>query len=286
MSIKTILVPLGGVDTAEPVLDTALSVARRFDAHLEVLHIRPNPREAVPYLVSVPFPGQTERVIEAAEKMATDNANTVHQMVEQWCARNNIPIVDRPPSPGTVSVAWREEVGHVTEGLVRRARVVDLIFIARPIKESHAQMNREAVLMETGRPLFIVPPANHECRAANIAIGWNGSAEAARAVVAAMPFLRTANSVTVITSPKGIPARPTVEELVEHLAWHSIKATVERFDAGSHSIGEALLAEAGNLKADLLVVGGYGHTRARELILGGATFHVLTATKIPVIMAH
>ncbi len=107
--------------------------------------------------------------------------------------------------------------------------------------------------------------------------------EAARAVAAAMPCLTMADVVTILISPK---RAASAKDLAGHLAWHGVKASVRQFRVGPRSVGETLLAEARALKADLLVIGGYSHVRARELLFGGVTRHILAATEIPVMMAH
>ncbi len=141
----------------------------------------------------------------------------------------------------------------------------------------------EVALLQTGQPVFIVPPQSQERVASKIAIGWNASAEAARAVAAAMPCLTVADAVTILISPK---RAASAKDLAGHLVWHGVKASVRQFRVGTRSVGETLLAEARALKADLLVIGGYSHVRARELLFGGVTRHILAATEIPVMMAH
>ena len=141
----------------------------------------------------------------------------------------------------------------------------------------------ETALLETGRPVIVVPPKSHRCIASRITLGWNASAEAARAISRALPCLTSAEAVTVLASRK---RAGSAEELVEYLAWHNVRAEVKIFDLGSRSAGETLLDESRKLKADLLVIGGYSHTRARELLFGGVTTHVLEAADIPVFMTH
>ncbi|MFQ6022235.1 MAG: universal stress protein [Acidiferrobacterales bacterium] len=282
MSIKKILVPLGSNEPSQAVLDTGLAAAQRFGAHLEVLYVRASPRDAVPYGTLLSS-SMRESIIKAAERSSVEQANKAHALFEKFCAQHNIPIVQGPPSPDGVSAAWREEVGHESEALVHHALFSDLIVVARPTKASPSPKILETALLETGQPVLIVPPESQTCAASNIAIGWNASSEAVRAIAAAMPCLATADAVTVLTSEK---RKQSAKELVQHLAWHGITASVREFDVGSRSVGETLLHEVRELKADLLVIGGYSHTRARQLLFGGVTRHVVATAQIPILMAH
>ena len=139
---------------------------------------------------------------------------------------------------------------------------------------------------ETGRPILIAPPRASKTLATNIAVAWNDSAQAARAVAASMPFLTRADKVTILTVKGPDEAAASPRDLSAHLTWHGVKASTKTVIAGSRHAGEALLAECQGLGADLLVMGGFGHSRVREIILGGVTQHVLSAARLPVLMMH
>lgn len=283
MTIKKILVPLDGNQLNQAVLDTALAGARRFQAHLEVLYVRPDPREMLPYATLGMSDTMKQTVIEAAQRSGAEIAKHIRATFEQFCRDNKLALIDKPPASDKASASWREETGHPGEALIRRGRLSDLIFVARPGEERAAAETLETALLETGRPLVVVPPKSHKCIASRITLGWNASAEAARAVSQALPCLSSAEAVTVLVSRK---RTASAEELVEYLAWHDVKAAVKVFNPGSRSVGETLLDESRKLKADLLVIGGYSHTRARELLFGGVTSHILEATDVPVFMTH
>jgi nucleotide-binding universal stress UspA family protein len=202
---------------------------------------------------------------------------------KKFFGKHGIPIVKRPPAGAPVSASWREGVGNPSDVVAQRGLYADLIVVPRPAAASAAAEMLEAALLQTGQPLLIVPPQSQECVASKIAIGWNASAEAARAVAAAMPCLTVADAVTILVSPK---RAASAKDLADHLVWHGVKASVRQFRVGTRSVGETLLAEARALKADLLVIGGYSHVRARELLFGGVTRHILAAAEIPVLMAH
>lgn len=283
MMIKKILVPLDGDALNQAVLETALAGARRFQAHLEVLYVRPNPREMLPYATLGMSASMKRSVIEAAERSATESAQQVQAAFEQFCRDHQVAIVDKPPAPDTATAAWREESGHAGEALIRHGRLSDLIFVPRPARGAAKTETLETALLETGQALVIVPPKAHTCVASRITIGWNGSAEAARAVAESMVCLVSADAVAVLAGRK---RAASAGELIEYLGWHGVEAELKIFDAGSRSVGETLLEESHAFGADLLVVGGYTHTRARQLLFGGVTSHVLAEADIPVLMAH
>ncbi len=283
MAFKTILVPLDSGELNRAVLDTALAAARRFQAHIEVLYVRPDPGQTLPFATLGMSASMKKSVIESATRSAEELSSQVRKAFEDFCRQNDLGIAVRPPAPGKASAAWREQVGHPAEALVRRGRLSDLIFVPRPGSPTPPPAMLETALLETGQPVVIVPPKSYTCIASRITIGWNASAESARAVTEAMPCLSGAEAVTVLASAK---RKASAEELLEYLGWHGVQATLRIFDPGSRSVGEALLEESHVLKADLMVIGGYTHTRARELLFGGVTRHVLAAADIPVMMAH
>lgn len=283
MSFKTMLVPLDGGNVNRPVLETAVAAARLFEAHLEVLYVRPNPSDMVRY-ATIGLPDSLRKtVIETAKEGVRAQATEVQARLEEFCREKDLTIVAKPPALGKPSVAFREEHGHANEAIIRRGRLADLIFVARPDEASQSAQTLETALLETGQPVVIVPPKPQQKFASRITIGWNASAEAARAVSEAMPCLVGAESVTILASKK---RAANAEDLADYLGWHGIKPVVDIFDAGSRSVGETLLAESSKLGADLLVIGGYTHTRARQLLFGGVTSHFLQAADIPVLMAH
>jgi nucleotide-binding universal stress UspA family protein len=185
--------------------------------------------------------------------------------------------------------------GKVSEAVVRQARHADLIVLGQadpnhppPPAGRHLV---EDVLLTSGRPTLVIPYIGRfETAGTNILIAWNNSREAARAVHDAIPLLTKAASVTVLAvNPGGRePAidGTTVADLVDHLARHGISAKAARTVAANTSVSDALLSYAADINADLLVAGGYGHSRLRERILGSITHQLLQHLTLPVLMSH
>jgi len=284
--MKTILVPIGGTKDFDPLLDAVFGLARRFQSHVEGLHVRPDPAEAL-HATSMAFPGSMiESVLEAGARHAAEGADRARAIFAGYCAKHDIPLLDAPPMPDGISASWREETGKPSLVVSVRGRLADLIALSRPLEESPAPLVLEAALMETGRPVLVMPPKPPAGIGQRIAIGWNGSAVSAKAVAAAHEFLETAEAVTVLSTGEGNRNALTVKDLVDHLAWHGIAAQTKTFEAKSSRIGETLLKEARDLGADLFVLGGYGTSVTRELILGGVTRHMLITSEIPLFMVH
>ena len=282
MGFKTLLVPLDGGDVNTAVLETALAAAQRFQAHIEVLYVPASPFDTTRHSTFRVSDRVKQTIREAAERGATDRASEVRAVFDKFCRDHALTVTDKPPSAAKATASWREETGHELEVLVRRGRLSDLIFVPRPDDSPISAQTFETALLDTGRPVVLVPPKSHDCIASRITIGWNASAEAARAVAAALPCLASAE-VTVLASQK---RAANAQELVDYLAWHGIKPAVKIFEAGSRSVGETLLGESRALGADLLLIGGYTHTRARQLLFGGVTRYALQSADIPVMMVH
>jgi nucleotide-binding universal stress UspA family protein len=145
----------------------------------------------------------------------------------------------------------------------------------------------EAALFDSGRPVLIVPPSAARATLGDaIVISWNGSAETARAVSFAMPFLIKARRVVVLTVKGSTVEGPIGEQIAATLRLHGVAATALTHEDERRSPGAAILAQARELGADLLVKGAYTQSRIRELIFGGATRHILEHAGLPVLMAH
>ena len=133
---------------------------------------------------------------------------------------------------------------------------------------------------------MLAPPEPPTKIGRRIAIAWNGGAQSARAVGCAMPLLQAADGVTVLTAATSATPAAAAERLAQHLAWHHVATTTQVVHPGSDAVGHALLNAAKADGCDLLVLGGYGHSRMREMIMGGVTRYMLAHADLPVLMAH
>ncbi len=286
MSIKAILVALAGMESESSVLDTALQVARLFDAHLEVLHVRADPNEVFAFMTEPMSESSVELIIDAAEKGTAELAAKARARFDEFCQANGVTVAEAALAGGGVCAIWREETGEQGQVIAHHGRLADLSVVARPAEDAPAPVMLEAALLETGKPVLMVPAEARTTLCANVVIAWNGTAEASRAVAAAMPFLEAADKVTVLTAKEDGQFVADAADLTGYLSWHGVTASTGTINIGATATGEALLGEAGRIGADLLVMGGYGHSRVREVILGGVTHHILGNADLPVLMAH
>ncbi|MBK1665867.1 universal stress protein UspA [Rhodospirillum rubrum] len=288
--IRTILSVVGDEATGEAPLRTALVLARDLGCHVEGFHVRIDASAAVPYVGEAMAGALVEEMVEAAEKEARERAAKAHGLFARVCAELAIALDDTPPGTGGPSASWQEARGAEPEHVAMRGRVADLLVLGQPglHGEPPSLLTLNAALLESGRPVLVAPPQAPAEIGRRIAIAWNGSAEAARAVMGAMPFLVAAQEVTVLIAEideEGADA--TAHELERHLAWHGVKAGVRVLHAAAGTrAGEALVAASDEVKADLLVMGAYTHSRLRQLILGGVTRHLLGNARIPLLLSH
>lgn len=203
--------------------------------------------------------------------------------------RGLIAWLDRAPCPFEVrDLAIERAVDD--DKIVAHARLADLVVLGRATAHSRArQAVIEDILFKSGRPVLLVPDRPLRQRSWDkIVIGWNAKPESVRAVAGAMPFLKRAKRVVVATvDAKQIDGAPTPgEDLAAYLRCHSVQADVHNVDGLGRTEARVLLDEAIAIDADLLVLGAYGHSRAREFLFGGVTKELLTASPIPLLMAH
>lgn len=175
--------------------------------------------------------------------------------------------------------------------LGRTARRYDLTIVPQspPDSDRDSDTLAEAVLFNSGRPVLLVPYAyNKPFKADRVYLAWDGSAPAARSLAQAMPFLARAKAVEIVTvtpdaKTPGVPGTG----IARHLARHGIdNVEVRNVVADNVAVGTKLLADAADRNADLVVMGGYGHSRLRQFVLGGVTREVLASTAVPALMAH
>ncbi len=284
--IKTILVAATGNDSDAATFAAALAIARPFAAHLDVLHVRLDAvNTAVAMTTDVGSGALTTGLIERLEQDSREREATAQEIFTRFCGAAGLALTSAP-SPNGPSAEWHVETGEEPRWMAAYGIAADLIVARRATGEDVvARSTLEAVLVETGRPLLIpaasAMPANFE----RIAIAWKPTREAARAVALAMPFLSRANEIVVITVEEEAAERDDSRRLVRNLAWHGLAAKAERLKPGPEGAAATLLAGVAD-RADLLVMGGYGHSRLREWVFGGFTQRMLADAPLPVLIAH
>ena len=294
MSIRTILYAASGGSAGHGAADLACRLARRFEAHVEGFHVRADPRQAaLAFSDGFGSPVVGDLMERTAQEVA-DAAARAKQQFDNAVAEYTLLLRAEPPTlkPGETAVleataTWREETGFAGDLVPQRGRLFDLIVLGRServVDHPHTDV-LEDTLMHCGRPVLLAPAHPPKELGGTIAIAWNGSAEAARAVAGALPFLRHAKAVTVLTAGAADASEGTT--LVQALAWRGIAATARHpAPLPGVAVGQQLLAAAREDNADLLVMGGYGKAPWREMLLGGTTRQVVASSLLPILIAH
>ncbi|MBV9373567.1 MAG: universal stress protein [Alphaproteobacteria bacterium] len=279
MSYKDLLVVLDSAASARARIEIAAALAERFAAHLVGLY--PLPMPEAPQHFGYYDPALLSPFFDELRARARDAADKTREVFEHIAGRRG------------VSAEWREIAEGADADPALHARYADLTILGQldPDEPDTIQPRPEQVTLVSGRPILVVPyTGNFSDLGRRVVIGWNASREAARAVNDAMPLLTAAETVTVLTiDPReGPQAHGEVPgaDISLHLARHGVKAEIERTVSADLPIGEILLSRVADLGADLLVMGAYGHSRARELLLGGATRSLLRSMTLPVLMSH
>lgn len=287
MTIRTILVSVDGSDSSGQALRTGFSMGKALGAHVDVFHVRTDPKDTVPLLGEGMSVAMIEDMMDVAERESTDRAGRARGVFDELVAEFGATVSNQTNTEG-FSVNWLEETGREDDAVALHGRLADLILAPRPTESSDVSANLalNAALFETGRPVLVVPPAGQSDPCKNVVVSWNGSAEAAKAVAYALPILKAAESVTVFTVDSERTSGERGPELATYLGWHGISCDTHTLSGPAASVGPKLMQEVKNCEADLLVMGAYTHSRMRQLILGGVTRHVLEAAEIPVFMAH
>ncbi|MEW5726701.1 MAG: universal stress protein, partial [Pseudomonadota bacterium] len=256
---KSILVPVPDGSMAGSALDVALRLAGRHASHVVGLHVRTDPTQAVPLMGEGMSGAMVEEMMTTAEQQAAERAAAARTAFDAACARHGAPMASGPPTQG-LSAEWIDETGREEEAVAWRGRLSDLVVVARP--EGNAEvpslMTLNAALMESGRPVLLAPPKPVDGFGTRIAIAWNGSAEAARAVGCALPLLKDSQQVLIMSiSEDERTATAPAGELAAYLAWHGLRADCKVLPGGGGHAGEALLRECEAQGVDLLVMGAY-----------------------------
>ena len=275
--IKNIIVylPVGSASTA--ATGFAISVASAFGAHIAGIALA-----YMPVFPGTIFGGVRSEFIDAALAELVKSARSAVAGFEEAAGRAGVSAETRILEASLVDGA---------EHFGRLARCFDLAIVGQPEAGKGGSENLivEAALFASGRPVLIVPYIQRQpLKLDRILVCWDGSRTAARAAGDALPFLSRAKTVEVVVV-EGEPGKPDEiagADFANHLARRGLKVDLKRLVAGDLSVGNVILSHAADADADMIVMGGYGHSRMRELILGGATRDILSSMTFPTLMSH
>jgi nucleotide-binding universal stress UspA family protein len=285
MTYKTLLVPALNEGQMAASLETALPIARTFQAHIAVVH----PVEPVPTVTVADMNWHPEYI--SSHKAATARlAQLLGDRFADFCDRHDVPRTDIEDPTGTPNcrASWTTTEGFAGDRLSTIARATDLVVMGSRDSLAHDWTTGvvEEILGRSARGVLLTRTPVPTGLPERIVVAWNGSQEVARAVSLAEPFLREARSVSVISIGKIDPALPSVERVSAMLQRKGIHASSLALDDVKAGTTDQILCEADSRQADLIVLGAYSHARWREAIVGGVTKTILKETTIPVFMAH
>jgi nucleotide-binding universal stress UspA family protein len=262
---------------------------------MEALHVRPDPAELVRTAGFGDYGSgaMLEDMLKRFEEESKASLDRARQQFNTFVAAAGLASREKPEAgAASASASWREEKGDEAEMTTRQARFHDLVVMARPGDVADVgALTLESVLLGSGRPILVMPSAPLKTLGQHVALAWKDSAEAARALAAAMPIMAKASAVTVFEiEEKAQPRAPqpgaSLEHVVGALAWHGIKAAGKLVVPKEAGGPDTLLNSASAAGADMIVMGGYGHGRLREMVLGGFTRHMIRHSDLPVLMIH
>lgn len=280
MALKYILCPVTGGAEDAPALAAALQLGKRFEAHVRALFVRSSVTAAIPYLGEGLTGGVIENIVEAAAKASDDSLAAAKRHVDEALAK---------AGAGEADISIRVTEGVVEDEVAAASRLADLVVYARDPADSGFpdRSLAEHTLLGARRPILIAPPDAVPVIGERIVVLWDGGTAAASAFIAALPLIRRARSVEVITMGSDDDAAPALlDDLNDALAIRGLTAEMRVIDNASSGDGARLLAAATETGCDLIVMGGYGHSRLRQLVFGGVTRHMLRHVTVPVMMAH
>jgi nucleotide-binding universal stress UspA family protein len=286
MSVRKFLLPVSSSGSADAALHAGLMLAKMWNAHLQVLHIRADSRDIAPLAGEGLSGAMIEEMMSATEKESGSRALGLRELFYAATEAEAVTVGDAVRGRNEPSASFTSVIGREDETIAHHARIADLTIAPHPQagEDVAAAEALHAVLFDSGRPVLLAPVERPLSIGKRVAVAWNGTAYAASALASVMPFIRQAEAVRVLTSEDYFRRGPSAEEVAEYISHHGVTADVVEFRPLNRTVGAGLLAAAEDFGADLMSLGAYSTSRLRELILGGTTRHVLENATLPVLM--
>ena len=278
MALKDLLVHVDGSNSSAARLAAAIRLAETHDAHLIGIFVK-----GAPNLPSIASPEMTQEFMKIQEAYTAETAALAEAQFEAHAKAS------------AAATEWRVVSGDPVEQLALHGRYVDLVVAGQQDPQAAdlpvLQDVPDRLILSVGRPVLVVPHVGeYPAMGGNVMVAWDASRLATRAVNDALPLLERAGKVNILAANPGTGATghgdvPSAD-IALHLARHGVNAEAHTITAEDMDIGNLLLSRAADFGADMIVMGAYGHRRLRELVLGGATRHMLKHMTVPVFMAH
>jgi nucleotide-binding universal stress UspA family protein len=286
MSVRKFLLPVSSTKSAAAALQTGLTLAKRWNAHLQVLHIR-TAQEFAPFVGEGMTGAMIEDMMSATERATGARERSLEELFALAAEEAGVAVGEAARGRDEPSASFTTLSGREDEVIAHKARLADLTIVAHPQagEDVAAADALHAVLFDSGRPVLLAPLVLPETLGKRVAIAWNGTANAAAALGSVMPFVRQAEAVRILVCDEYRRPGPSGAEVAEYILHHGVTADVVQFYPRRGVTGAGLLAAAADFGADLMSMGAYSTaSRLRQLILGGITRHVLENARLPVLM--
>ena len=271
--MRNILLPFEYIETIPHLVDCAVSLAKKYNSSVSGVAIHQRIDSFIAQEGSIVFDSlhhdeNKEEAIKYKEKFM-DHINTLK--------KSDSDLSD-------LKYKWLSEELENQKYLGDLSRVYNVVIISRPYQElqSASLSSIQTILFDGGRPVMLIPMNKQIDIGKEVVISWNCTTESSRAVFAALPILKKANNVTILTVEKVITEGPSGEQVSELLASHGIDAKPVTISGDEKKIGDAILDFSKSVDADLIVKGAYTQSRLREIIFGGATRHLMLHSEIPI----
>ncbi|MCA1383617.1 universal stress protein [Bradyrhizobium yuanmingense] len=279
--MKTLLVPLQNIPMMTATLAVAVGLARRSGAYIEGFPLR----FGIPQYAAAEL--ATGILLDTYQVKSEAELNDMRNFFEAFMLKHDVPRATAGSNPPCFG--WLETAPEGEDFVGSYGRAFDLIVMARSDIDAVGPHRRaiESALFESGRPVLLAPSNGPRSVATNIMIHWNGSTEQARANAFAMPLLRLAERVSILTVVGGqaVPG-PSAGQIARQLQYNGIAASLISVELDGRETGEAVLDAARAHGCDLLIKGAFTRTRLRQMIFGGATSYIMEHADISVLMAH
>ncbi|MAR76326.1 MAG: hypothetical protein CML28_00795 [Rhizobiales bacterium] len=275
--MRNILLPFEYIETIPHLVDCAVSLAKKYNSSVSGVAIHQRIDSFIAQEGSIVFDSlhhdeNKEEAIKYKEKFI-DHINTLK--------KSDSDLSD-------LKYKWLSEELENQKYLGDLSRVYNVVIISRPYQElqSASLSSIQTILFDGGRPVMLIPMNKQIDIGKEVVISWNCTTESSRAVFAALPILKKANNVTILTVEKVITDGPSGEQVSELLASHGIDAKPVTISGDEKKIGDAILDFSESVDADLIVKGAYTQSRLREIIFGGATRHLMLHSEIPIYLVN
>lgn len=273
MAIRDILVHIDDQESSETILRIAIKLAEELGAHLTALYIK-NPIE-YPVYADVTIP---QSVFDQAEEYEKEKLEVAKTNFDHITHGKQIPV------------EWKQDEGRTAATLIEHSACYDLLVVSQSAPSGQGDIDEnvaDRVVLESGRPILVIPnTATDSVNLDRVVVAWNGKKEAVRAIHDAMPLLERARTVSIVSVRPSPYDDVPCADVAKHLARHGVNVEVEQTDEDIVDVGHWLQSQIKENKANLVVMGAYGHSRYREMIFGGVTRHMLRSMPIPCLMSH